>query len=264
MKQYLKITFLVYSLGFLILLLALSCDKTEYYIPVDQRGEVYQFDSSVTPGVPEEALKKINILYIDEKISFIPSAVGHSMIDLTKYFKDFSLNDAEKAYFVYKWVSENITYDFRENITWENQSSDSVFLNRKAVCTGYSQLFANLAKRTGLNVVRIIGFAKGITYKPGNIFEKENHVWNAIEIDKKWFLVDATWGAGHANSSGIYVKDFDANYFLVQPEIFIQKHFPTDEKWQLLKRPLSKEEFESATLKNSSRYFTLDDFILGN
>lgn len=58
-----------------------------------------------------------------------------------------------------------------------------------------------------------------------------------------WFLVDSTWGAGHINSGDVYQRGFNQYYFLTPPSQLIFTHFPVESKWQLLKQPLSKEEF---------------------
>ena len=99
------------------------------------------------------------------------------------------------------------------------------------------------------------GFAKGIDYFPENPFTTNtatNHAWNAVFIRGNWFLLDSTWGAGHLGNDREYKAEFNEFYFLTDPDKFAISHFPytddaTDDnmKWQLLKRPLSLETFNS-------------------
>lgn len=49
---------------------------------------------------------------------------------------------------------------------------------------------------------------------------------------------------------------FDDFYFLTDPEEFIDSHFPDEEKWQLLDRPIPLEEFERRVFKTST-FFTM-------
>lgn len=62
------------------------------------------------------------------------------------------------------------------------------------------------------------------------------HSWNAIKIDDKWQLLDATWLTEAENTE----LDF---YFNIDPEKLILDHYPIDNNWQLLEKPLSLEEF---------------------
>jgi hypothetical protein len=61
-------------------------------------------------------------------------------------------------------------------------------------------------------------------------------------LDGKWFLVDATWGAGSVDNRQ-FRKQFTDYYFLTPPEQLIFTHLPEEAKWQLRKPPLSLNEF---------------------
>ena len=68
--------------------------------------------------------------------------------------------------------------------------------DRKSTCDGYTNLFDDLAREMGLESSRIVGYAKGFDYTPGKPLAKPNHSWNAVKLEGKWNLIDATWGAG--------------------------------------------------------------------
>lgn len=92
-------------------------------------------------------------------------------------------------------------------------------------------------------MVTITGWAKGYSYTVGDrITGPTNHAWNAIKINDEWYLIDSTWGAGYIRYGG-FVRDFDEFYFLSPPEQFVYNHLPVDSRWQLLDKPLTKEEF---------------------
>ena len=78
-----------------------------------------------------------------------------------------------------------------------------------------------------------------------------NHSWNTVFLDKDWYLIDCTWGAGHIDENGKFQQKFTEFYFLTNPSEFITSHFPyidkdmeESPKWQLLKNPITLEEFE--------------------
>jgi transglutaminase/protease-like cytokinesis protein 3 len=93
----------------------------------------------------------------------------------------------------------------------------------------------------GLKSVIVLGYAKGINYIVGEN-QQVNHAWNAVKIDKQWYLIDATWGAGTVINSS-FNKEFNPFYFAPPPEEFIYSHFPQKDKWQLLAQPYTRQKF---------------------
>src|SRR5690606_2162152 len=86
------------------------------------------------------------------------------------------------------------------------------------------------------------GYAKTSTGEIGHIVNTTNHAWNAVKIDNKWKLIDATWSTGNDEANpGSF--NFSEEYFLIKPEKLILNHFPEDSKWQLLNPIITKENF---------------------
>ena len=81
-------------------------------------------------------------------------------------------------------------------------------------------------------------------------------------IDKKWYLIDPTWGSGSIQN-GHYVKEIDYKKFMVNPNRFIQTHIPFDPLWQFLNYPITKQEFRDGISKSSNKmvYFNYIDTI---
>ena len=52
-------------------------------------------------------------------------------------------------------------------------------------------------------------------------------------------------GAGKVDETHSYKKEFEPYFFLTKPEEFIYRHFPTDKRWQLIGKPLSRQEFQN-------------------
>ena len=64
-------------------------------------------------------------------------------------------------------------------------------------------------------------------------------------VDGSWRFINCKWGARHVKGprDGTLTYKCDEFYFLTNPEQHIYQHFPDDPAWQLLKRPVSLEEF---------------------
>lgn len=108
-------------------------------------------------------------------------------------------------------------------------------------------------RTANIQVKKISGYAKGYGHSAANpitLSGDPNHAWNAVQLEGKWYLIDGTWGAGNLDTSNSFQKKFDEHYFLTDPKHFVSAHFPymdknmeESKKWQLLKKPISLEEF---------------------
>lgn len=141
---------------------------------------------------------------------------------------------------LHDYVADRVAYDvpaYRSG-SFPPQDPESVFRSRLAVCAGYAQLLAALAKAAGEEVVVVTGDARlestGVT--------GEGHAWNAARIEGRWMLLDATWNAGSISERG-FDKKYGTAYLFVPPEVIGVTHFPEDEAWQLRDAPLSRGEF---------------------
>ena len=144
-------------------------------------------------------------------------------------------NQCEKAWAIFVWMTHNIEYDaegFRTG-KYDTQEAESVLKSGKSVCAGYGSLFKHLCSNLLINCVEIKGFAKGFGFKTGMKFKSIDHAWNAIQLeDKKWHLVDVTWGAGSVDYSFKFQREFKPFYFCVPSQVLIYTHFPAEHKTQ--------------------------------
>ena len=123
---------------------------------------------------------------------------------------------------------------------------EDVFKLGKTVCSGYARLFRHFADNIKLTAENIMGYAKCISDDSDiKKLEKKldsNHEYNAVKLNNKWYLIDSTWGAGHI-SHGVFKKQFNPYYFCIAPELLINSHYPVNDDWQLLEKPLTYKEF---------------------
>ncbi|MFI5219498.1 MAG: transglutaminase domain-containing protein [Bacteroidia bacterium] len=182
--------------------------------------------------------------------------------------KDF-LTEKEKARAIYVWVADNIAYDVAKyaershamNVILkkkdESQSAEKILKKRKAVCEGYSNLVKELCNKSGI----ICEMIDGISYVQKKHYEL--HAWNVVKIDGEWKLLDATWSAGGiVLNKNSFQKKFDDQWFFQSPDKFIKTHYPFDPMWQLLSKPLMRNEFEPPkTVSRDAPDFNFNDTI---
>ncbi len=160
-------------------------------------------------------------------------------------------DDEEKARAIFRWLTENIAYDYDNMNSAVPVPAESVLLQGKAICDGYSGAFELLGRLAGLEVVTIHGWAKGYEWTPGRRFEKPNHAWNAVRIAGEWKLVDSTWGAGYVRD-GHFVKELDDYFFFPAPEALAFTHLPADPRWALVPSVPPRAVFEAQPVVRSA------------
>jgi transglutaminase-like putative cysteine protease len=141
----------------------------------------------------------------------------------------------DKARAIFTWCHHNIVYDvdgFFSGCIPRGQTTSQQIFSGKAVCEGYANIYMEIAKHAGLEVVKITGHGKGYGYKtfhPGDpLPEITGHAWNAVQIDgAQWKLLDSCWGAG-AVEPGRYIKRFEPSEFTAANEVFGLRHYPSD------------------------------------
>ena len=92
---------------------------------------------------------------------------------LTEIKQGTSITDKEKK--AHDIIVRDTIYG--QDMTY-HQSAAGVFLENKAVCAGYCAAFQYLMDKIGIPCVTITS---------------ENHAWNEVQIDGKWYIVDVTW-----------------------------------------------------------------------
>ena len=183
---------------------------------------------------------------IDQHALSAPAEAEASVAALAKYLVEPAGNDRDKVRAIFRWLADRVAYDseaFLANKPPKNVSAKDVLKGRLTVCDGYANLFVALAKEAGLDAVKMLGYARGYGNVPGEKIAT-NHAWNAVKIDGKWTLLDATWGAGYIDAQKGFVKRLEEFYFLPPADALIFSHFPNDAKWQLLDPVVTKETFQ--------------------
>lgn len=183
---------------------------------------------------------------LEREVLATPAEAEDSLEELAAYLHKIAQTERQRAWAIFRWITANISYDTQALFSDASADQEPIaaLRSRRAVCAGYTALFEALAKLVGLQTVAINGYSKGFGYVVGQGFEEMNHAWNAAQIDGKWRLLDATWGAGYLDEQGRFVRRFNSHYFDTPPEQFIYDHFPQDPQWQLLETPVTLAQYE--------------------
>lgn len=175
-----------------------------------------------------------------------PASVEGNLNDLASYLKAPAQNDREIAETIFYWVAINIVYysDPAYEMAYTEDIVETTLRTKISGCEGTARLYHQLCSSAGVECVIIFGIAKGYNFE--SVGSSSNHGWNAVKLDGKWELVDATWGGGgstEVHGKLVHVRELDMRYLFADPDDFIIDHFPEDRQWQLLDDPVSKGEF---------------------
>jgi len=173
-------------------------------------------------------------------VTALPPDAETSIQGVARYIMDREPDPVQRIKALHDYVADRVAYDVVALRTkqYPPQDAQSVFERRTAVCAGSAALLAELGRSVGLEIVVVVGDARG----SDGLFDGSGHAWNAFNLDGRWYLADPTWDAGHVNGD-TFTKQYEASYFMAPPEVFVRSHMPDDPKWQLLPTPLSQGDF---------------------
>lgn len=179
-----------------------------------------------------------------------------------KINKDFK-DDASKVRAAFRWLTYNIRYDLEEyykpkkviqfRFTTEKERLEKIqairdkivndaFLSKMGVCEEYAQSFKKIADLLGIEAEVIKGYVRNSAQEIGRVPRSTNHAWNAVKVNNKWMILDATWAAGYI-FNGKWVKDFNEYFYDVDKNKIGRTHYPDSRKWKLLLDHGSLESF---------------------
>lgn len=150
-----------------------------------------------------------------------------SIIEIAKSITYGIDKDYDKALALHDWVCKNIFYDTDSIDGLSNNApyiATDVLKSKRAVCLGYSNLYAALCRSLDIPCNVVTGYALGVGTgekvwnKINSATAEANHAWNEVYLDNRWVIVDTTWDSKNKIIDNIANKDenishlyFDAN-----------------------------------------------------
>ncbi|MCD8381768.1 MAG: hypothetical protein LUC30_02445 [Clostridiales bacterium] len=122
-------------------------------------------------------------------------------------------DDYDKLYTVYDYICSNVTYD-NDNLSDSTYTlkytAYAALINGTAVCQGYATLYYRLLRELGLSVRVATGYGGVVSEDTSDYYE--NHAWNIVQIEGKWYYADSTWDASFSDE--VAVGTYTYQYFL--------------------------------------------------
>ena len=202
-------------------------------------------DSIINSSI-SKLIGMVRMEIIDKSLLYLPKRKEVNILQMVKQMTEakekYSLNEVESAYLVFKWIAQNIIHNFYNE---ESDEPITVYNSGWGNPKGISSLFNNICMF--LNVVSdsISGYLKFADYHDDVIKPDKEHIWNYVEINGEYYLLDVSMVAEFKST---YWSDYIYAFFGTESEIFIRMHFPKESKWQLLPELYTFEKFKYPAL----------------
>lgn len=191
---------------------ALSLDRTDiFFIDVSKinlnikkitYGSNTSYSLSIVPQ--DENGYLIDGLTDEEAVNSILNKIKANRDSIINNIQGDTYNKILKAH---DWIIENLEYSSDvQNANAYNLYG--AFIEKSAVCEGYAEALKYVLDELEIPCILVSGTAtnsNGIT---------ENHEWNYVELNEKWYAVDATWDDPILKGYGYITNSTKHKYFL--------------------------------------------------
>ena len=146
----------------------------------------------------------------------------------------YKKSDYEKVKAVHDYIVQNINYDYN----LRNYTAYNAIIDKNVVCQGFASLTYKMLKELDVDVRIISG-----------ISNNQNHGWNIVKINDKWYNIDNTWDEGETIDNEVSYK-----YFLKSPNEFDESH-KRDDKFTTYnfneQYPMAETSFNVTNIPNN-------------
>ncbi len=174
--------------------------------------------------------------------------------DLADRISNDFTSDENKTRAAFFWLTKNIRYNLKEYYNPNQRSyrfsysseEDKInklqaikdkliadtFKNKTGVCEEYAQSFKKICDLLHIESEVIKGYVRNNAREIGKISKSTNHAWNAVKVNGKWIILDATWAAG-SEYNGKWIRNFNNYFFDIPKDKILKTHYPEDQLWVL-------------------------------
>ncbi|XP_061168884.1 lim and transglutaminase domain protein ltd-1-like [Saccostrea echinata] len=214
-----------------------------------------------------DILRAADIAEGDKRAKKIKPEDATTFEDLAELLTKGMSRDVQQVRAIFSWViGQNVQeIKFPENMIIN--SPMQILKRMKEGKSSYTTIFTLLCRAAKIPCAIIHGFAKSAGYEVGQTeLENLRNMWNAVYVNGGWRFVFPLWACrvvvGHSTgkwtlveakgkgvrekmpaSTGESVSTLNDYYFLPDAEEFVFRCFPDNPEWQLLRKPISKDEF---------------------
>lgn len=197
-------------------------DKPEiFYIDV---RKMYLYTKTITSGSNtryENSIGNINENYFadgftsEEQVRNAVDNVENAKNQILATVNGNSIYDAILK--IHDWLVDNVEYDTTLNRT-NTHNVYGTLIERNVVCEGYARTFKYLLDSANIPCVLVTGTG---TDQDG---KTENHAWNYVKIDNRWYAVDVTWDDPILLGAAVLTDKYKYRYFLKGYSQFRSNH----------------------------------------
>lgn len=156
-------------------------------------------------------------LYPNQYVSFTPASLVASISE--QLCRD-TRSDAEAISVLYRYVSENISYDMEKAAHAAYgylPDVDEILTSGKGICFDYAALLTAMLRSRGIPAKLEVGYVGDICHAWVSVYTRESNWPNdAVRLRKNaWNLLDPTLAA-HSDSAGLEAYIGDGNHYAVK------------------------------------------------
>lgn len=186
---------------------------------------VYNMIENITYNKADNTILDISIVYLfdSEDMDEYDKIYSEKIKAFVDYGKNFK-TDFDKVLAIHDKIIDDYDYwqlyDNEGNEIFDSSDYPQItsspmafFLYGKATCVGYSQLFGAVMEKLGIET---------------EYCTNENHIWNLVRVDGKWYHIDTTHddpiyttSTDEGGTKRVYYKGARHKYFLVSEETML-------------------------------------------
>ena len=193
-------------------------DVTKMYINIEKITKITgtRYNVFINNGNEDSYLEEG--FYSKRDIEEHESQIEQVKTNIIKHIND--KNDYEKIKIVHDYLIDTIEYE--EDLSKHNiYDVYGALVNKKCVCEGYAKAFQYLMNEIGIENTIVIGTGTNSRN------ETENHAWNYVKLDGKWYAIDVTWDDPIITGGGKLTNKARYEYFLRGSNKMNVNHFPS-------------------------------------
>lgn len=143
--------------------------------------------------------------------------IAISQIEVAKNQIKTSLTgtDYNKIRVLHDWIINYMEYDSSSS---NKATVYGGLIEKKGVCESYSRIYKNILDEIGIENILVTGTATNSTGTT------EDHMWNYVKLNGKWYAVDLTWDDPIIVGGGIANEEIKHKYFLKGSQEFLKNH----------------------------------------
>lgn len=166
----------------------------------------------------------------------ISRAIAKRPVTLARRLTEGKSSEKEKFDAIFAWVASNIRYDFAAYYASGGTGMlrvKQMLKHRVGLCIDYANLMDTLCRLSGITNVSVYGYAKDEIFDVNDSLYLDNHAWNAVRLDGRWYVYDVTWASGRPEYHFTKFSEFIYRMYLRYPpkykvkKVIVRKLFGT-------------------------------------